>query len=132
MTQIMARATTLLDNRKNVKMTSTIYLRAIIPIGVLYCGSLVCSNLPYLTLSVVFIQMLKVRYSPPFGDCKTDIRRDLAQLLSYSRLVPWDLILRLEEMGEHCDHSPQSYSRFLWRDQIRHERFSLSDGRNLL
>ncbi len=40
-------------------MTSQVYLRKIIPIGILYSGSLVCSNLPYLTLSVAFIQMLK-------------------------------------------------------------------------
>ena len=40
-------------------MTSKVYLRKIVPIGILYSGSLVCSNLPYLTLSVAFIQMLK-------------------------------------------------------------------------
>lgn len=35
------------------------YLRTIVPIGLLYSGSLVCSNLVYLYLSVAFIQMLK-------------------------------------------------------------------------
>lgn len=35
-------------------------MRAIVPIGVLYSLSLVCSNLPYLYLNVAFIQMLKV------------------------------------------------------------------------
>ncbi|KAF6819153.1 duf250 domain membrane protein [Colletotrichum sojae] len=40
-------------------MTGRIYLRAIVPIGLLYSGSLVCSNLVYLYLSVSFIQMLK-------------------------------------------------------------------------
>ncbi|KAI4162688.1 MAG: hypothetical protein LQ342_003734 [Letrouitia transgressa] len=40
-------------------MTPTLYCRAIIPIGVLYSLSLVCSNFPYLYLSVAFIQMLK-------------------------------------------------------------------------
>lgn len=34
-------------------------LRTIMPIGLLYSGSLVCSNLVYLWLSVPFIQMLK-------------------------------------------------------------------------
>ena len=55
----MARWTHMLDSRKNVKMTGRIYLRAVVPIGVLYSGSLVCSNLVYLYLSVPFIQMLK-------------------------------------------------------------------------
>jgi len=58
-TQILARTTTLLDGRKNVKMTGRTYLRAIVPIGVLYSASLVCSNMVYLYLSVAFIQMLK-------------------------------------------------------------------------
>lgn len=58
-TQILARTTTLLDGRKNVKMTGRLYLRAIVPIGFLFSGSLVCSNMVYLYLSVAFIQMLK-------------------------------------------------------------------------
>lgn len=60
MTQILARTTTLLDSRKQVKMTGKLYLQAIVPIGVLYSASLVCSNQTYLYLSVAFIQMLKV------------------------------------------------------------------------
>lgn len=35
------------------------YLRSIVPIGVLFSGSLILSNMAYLTLSVSFIQMLK-------------------------------------------------------------------------
>jgi drug/metabolite transporter (DMT)-like permease len=58
-TQILARTTSLLDGRKEVKMTGRIYLRAIVPIGLLYSASLVCSNMVYLYLSVAFIQMLK-------------------------------------------------------------------------
>ncbi|KAH8888687.1 triose-phosphate transporter [Thozetella sp. PMI_491] len=58
-TQILARTTTLVDGRRNVKMTGRLYLRAIVPIGLLYSASLVCSNLTYLYLSVAFIQMLK-------------------------------------------------------------------------
>ncbi|KAG6356765.1 hypothetical protein INS49_014639 [Diaporthe citri] len=58
-TQILARTTRLLDGRKHVEMTGRMYLRIIIPIGLLYSGSLVCSNLTYLYLSVPFIQMLK-------------------------------------------------------------------------
>ena len=40
-------------------MTGRVYLRAIIPIGLLYSVSLVCSNMVYLYLSVAFTQMLK-------------------------------------------------------------------------
>lgn len=59
LTQALARWTTLLDGRKEVRMTGRVYMRAIVPIGVLYSASLVCSNLVYLYLSVAFIQMLK-------------------------------------------------------------------------
>lgn len=58
-TQILARTTKLLDGRKQIKMTGRVYLRAIVPIGLLYSASLVCSNMVYLYLSVAFIQMLK-------------------------------------------------------------------------
>lgn len=40
-------------------MDKNLYLRKILPIGILYSGSLVCSNAVYLHLSVPFIQMLK-------------------------------------------------------------------------
>lgn len=59
-TQILARTTRLLNGRKTVQMTGRKYMRAIVPIGLVYSASLVCSNLPYLYLSVSFIQMLKV------------------------------------------------------------------------
>ncbi|PSK56781.1 hypothetical protein B9Z65_6405 [Elsinoe australis] len=59
MTQILARFTTVLDSRKKVPMTGRIYLRAIVPIGVMFSLSLICGNLTYLYLSVSFIQMLK-------------------------------------------------------------------------
>jgi len=59
MTQIMARFTTILDSRKKVPMTGRIYLRAIVPIGLMFSLSLICGNLTYLYLSVSFIQMLK-------------------------------------------------------------------------
>lgn len=59
MTQIMSRTTNMLDGRKKVKMTGRLYLRAIVPIGAAFSGSLMCGNLTYLYLSVAFIQMLK-------------------------------------------------------------------------
>ncbi|KAJ5648182.1 sugar phosphate/phosphate translocator [Penicillium lividum] len=59
MTQILARTTTVLDGRKSVKMTGRVYLRAIVPIGLMFSLSLICGNMTYLYLSVAFIQMLK-------------------------------------------------------------------------
>lgn len=58
-TQLLSRTTALLDARHAVPLTGRLYLRAVIPIGLLYSASLVCSNLTYLYLSVAFIQMLK-------------------------------------------------------------------------
>lgn len=58
-TQLLARTTSLLDSRHSLPINSRFYLRTIVPIGLLYSGSLVCSNLVYLWLSVSFIQMLK-------------------------------------------------------------------------
>ncbi|KAI1854840.1 hypothetical protein JX265_002479 [Neoarthrinium moseri] len=59
LTQLLSRFSTLLDSRHNIRLTGRVYLRTILPIGVLYMLSLVCSNLAYLYLSVPFIQMLK-------------------------------------------------------------------------
>ncbi|GAB1733515.1 hypothetical protein NU195Hw_g9281t1 [Hortaea werneckii] len=59
MTQLMARFTKTLDSRKNVPMNGRVYLRTIVPIGVMFSLSLICGNLTYLYLSVSFIQMLK-------------------------------------------------------------------------
>lgn len=58
-TQILARTTTLLDSRSTIPLTGRFYLRTILPIGILYTGSLVCSNQVYMYLSLPFIQMLK-------------------------------------------------------------------------
>ncbi|KAH9845289.1 putative sugar phosphate/phosphate translocator [Teratosphaeria destructans] len=58
-TQGMARFTDMLDSRRSVAMTTQIYIRKIVPIGVMFSLSLICSNQAYLYLSVSFIQMLK-------------------------------------------------------------------------
>ena len=63
-TQLLARTTALLDGRHRVKMSRPVYVRAIVPIGFFFSLSLVCSNMAYLSLSVAFIQMLKVRCNP--------------------------------------------------------------------
>ncbi|KAK9419444.1 putative Sugar phosphate transporter domain-containing protein [Seiridium unicorne] len=59
MTQILARFTTVLDSRKKVPMDTATYMRAIVPIGIMFSLSLILGNLAYLYLSVSFIQMLK-------------------------------------------------------------------------
>ncbi|KAF3769476.1 TPT-domain-containing protein [Cryphonectria parasitica EP155] len=59
MTQYMARFTKTLDSRHKVPMTTETYIRAIVPIGLMFSLTLICGNLAYLTLSVSFIQMLK-------------------------------------------------------------------------
>jgi hypothetical protein len=43
-------------------------MRTILPIGALFSGSLILSNFAYLSLSVSFIQMLKVRPCQSFSD----------------------------------------------------------------
>ncbi|KAH0013252.1 TPT-domain-containing protein, partial [Aureobasidium melanogenum] len=58
-TQFMARYTGFLDSRHKVPMTKRTYMRAIVPIGLLFSLSLVCGNVTYLYLSVSFVQMLK-------------------------------------------------------------------------
>ncbi|KAG2418497.1 hypothetical protein HFD88_001598 [Aspergillus terreus] len=40
-------------------MTPAFYIRSIAPIGILYSGSLICSNIAYVYLNVSFAQMLK-------------------------------------------------------------------------
>ncbi|KAI1503815.1 triose-phosphate transporter family-domain-containing protein [Biscogniauxia marginata] len=59
MTQLLARTTSTLDSRLKVPMDAPTYMRAIVPIGIMFSLSLICGNLAYLYLSVSFIQMLK-------------------------------------------------------------------------
>ncbi|KAL4722732.1 hypothetical protein ACLX1H_009967 [Fusarium chlamydosporum] len=58
-TQLLARTTSLLDSRHALPLSRRLYIRTILPIGILYSASLVFSNIVYLYLSVSFIQMLK-------------------------------------------------------------------------
>jgi len=58
-TRVLQRTTHLLDGVKDVNMTKDTFLRSILPIGILFSGSLVLSNTAYLYLSVSYIQMLK-------------------------------------------------------------------------
>lgn len=58
-TRVLQRTTHLLDGVNDVNITKDVFLRSILPIGVLFSGSLIMSNSAYLYLSVPFIQMLK-------------------------------------------------------------------------
>ncbi|KAF8903293.1 triose-phosphate transporter family-domain-containing protein [Gymnopilus junonius] len=58
-TRILQRTTTLVDGVKDVHMTKDLFVRSILPIGLLFSGSLILSNTAYLYLSVSYIQMLK-------------------------------------------------------------------------
>lgn len=62
-TRVLQRTTHLLDGAKDIHMTKEMFVRSILPIGVLFSGSLILSNKAYLHLTVSFIQMLKVRTS---------------------------------------------------------------------
>ncbi|KAJ7634896.1 TPT-domain-containing protein [Roridomyces roridus] len=58
-TRVLQRTTHLLDGVKDVNMTKDMFLRSILPIGILFSGSLILSNSAYLHLSISYIQMLK-------------------------------------------------------------------------
>ncbi|KDR80305.1 hypothetical protein GALMADRAFT_208428 [Galerina marginata CBS 339.88] len=58
-TRILHRTTRLLDGVKDVNMTKDMFVRSILPIGLLFSGSLILSNTAYLYLSMSYIQMLK-------------------------------------------------------------------------
>lgn len=59
-TRVLQRTTSLLDAAKDVHMTKEMFVRSILPIGLLFSCSLILSNSAYLYLSVPYIQMLKV------------------------------------------------------------------------
>lgn len=52
---VLGPTTTLLNTREEVKTPGRVYFCAIVPIGVLYSASLVCSNQAYLCLNAAFI-----------------------------------------------------------------------------
>ncbi|EPS95675.1 hypothetical protein FOMPIDRAFT_1025711 [Fomitopsis schrenkii] len=58
-TRILARTTHLLDGAKDVHVSKELFIRSILPIGLLFSASLILSNTAYLYLSVAYIQMLK-------------------------------------------------------------------------
>jgi len=58
-TRVLQRTTHLVDGAKDVHMTRDMFIRSILPIGLLFSGSLILSNTAYLYLSVSYIQMLK-------------------------------------------------------------------------
>ncbi|KAH9973875.1 TPT-domain-containing protein [Lactifluus volemus] len=58
-TRILQRTTKLLDGTKDVRLSKDMFVRSILPIGLLFSASLILSNTAYLYLSVAYIQMLK-------------------------------------------------------------------------
>ncbi|KAI0701365.1 TPT-domain-containing protein [Cytidiella melzeri] len=58
-TRVLQRTTHLLDGAKDVHVSKEMFIRSILPIGLLFSGSLILSNTAYLHLSVAYIQMLK-------------------------------------------------------------------------
>ncbi|KAK0193000.1 triose-phosphate transporter family-domain-containing protein [Armillaria mellea] len=58
-TRVLQKTTTLVDGAKDVHMSKDMFLKSILPIGLLFSGSLILSNTAYLYLSVSYIQMLK-------------------------------------------------------------------------
>ncbi|EMD35622.1 hypothetical protein CERSUDRAFT_116345 [Gelatoporia subvermispora B] len=58
-TRVLQRTTNLLDGAKDVHISKDLFMRSILPIGLLFSASLILSNTAYLYLSVAYIQMLK-------------------------------------------------------------------------
>ncbi|KAH6918035.1 triose-phosphate transporter family-domain-containing protein [Coprinopsis sp. MPI-PUGE-AT-0042] len=58
-TRVLQRTTNLLDGAKDIHMSRDMFMKSIVPIGLLFSGSLILSNTAYLYLSVAYIQMLK-------------------------------------------------------------------------
>ncbi|GJE94845.1 TPT-domain-containing protein [Phanerochaete sordida] len=58
-TRVLQRTTPLLDGAKDVHISKELFMRSILPIGLLFSASLILSNTAYLYLSVAYIQMLK-------------------------------------------------------------------------
>ncbi|KAI5119878.1 hypothetical protein M0805_008549 [Coniferiporia weirii] len=58
-TRVLQRTTHLLDGANDVHLSRDTFVRSILPIGLLFSGSLILNNKAYLYLSVHYIQMLK-------------------------------------------------------------------------
>lgn len=58
-TRVLSRTTHLLDAANDVHISRDLFLRSILPIGLLFSLSLILSNKAYLYLSLHYIQMLK-------------------------------------------------------------------------
>lgn len=122
-TQILARFSTVLDGRHLVRMTPKLYVRAIVPIGVFYSLSLVCSNLPYLYLSVAFIQMLKVPQTPDPDTSQLGRADNRIQGYSASLRISCPLLSRplesdrwhIRQLARHCSWGHVSV---VGRDQV--------------
>lgn len=130
-TQVMARTTTMLDSRKNVKMNGRIYLRAIVPIGIFFSLSLICGNVTYLYLSVAFIQMLKASqvikgHEKPASNCSTgNYPSSRPSYKMDSRPCP----TKPQNPGKRLIHRYWSHGCLVRRDRFRPRRVPLPAGR---
>ena len=51
-TRVLQRTTRLLDGTKDINITKDMFVRSILPIGILFSGSLILSNTAYLYLGM--------------------------------------------------------------------------------
>ena len=58
-TQVLGRTTSLLDSRHDLNMTPRMFVRQVMPVGIMFSASLIFTNKAFIYLSVSFIQMLK-------------------------------------------------------------------------
>lgn len=100
-------------------MDARMYCRTILPIALLYCGTLVCSNVVYLYLNISFIQMLKVR------DCLPASNGDMLMILGgRSRChTHHELVLEGRQtlnrgIHQHPHHNPERRNGCVGRDQV--------------
>jgi hypothetical protein len=124
-TRVLQRTTRLLDGTKDVRMDKATFVRRILPIGVLFSGSLILSNTAYLYLSVSYIQMLKVRtrpYSVPCGQAP------ICWLGIHTRIDP-AYIVDFPDTGSIKETSDYSPPDLYWRRTRLSRRIAFSSRR---
>jgi hypothetical protein len=99
-------------------MDARIYCRRILPIGLLYCGSLVCSNVVYLYLNISFIQMLKVFYFLSIGGNMLKILGGWPCCHTYHELVLEGRKTLDWSLHQHSHHNTQRRNGRVGGDQV--------------
>lgn len=107
-------------------MSKDMFLRSILPIGILFSASLILSNTAYLYLSVAYIQMLKVRHDWIIIALHLALTLVLSLLGIHSRCNPADLVdvpaTRAEQEAGHdrLDDLVRCRPRLAWRAPLQH------------